>query len=436
MAQYPLHPRYSRIFLAARDYQCLPVMALIVASAQERSLLMPLKDQRMENRRDEMLGLKGNVESDFLAVLQAWIAARSRQYDLKFCQQWGIHTHSARQAEKLAAQFLNIAQKQSGGGGNKPHAVQWEGDAIGRCLLAGFSDHLAKRRDRGTLRCALVHGRSGELRRQSAVRDHPLFVSAEIVEREVRGNVNLLLGMNTAVKEEWLRELFPGELVEETRLHYDPRQRKVLQLRQRRFRDLQLESKEERSPGLEESAKILAHEVFAGRLKLKQWDASVEIWINRVNLVAASHPEYEIPAITENERLFLLQQICHGAVSYREIKDRQVLPVLQDWLGREQQEFLEHSAPLRYKLPSASGKSLKIRYEPNGKAILSATIQQLYDAPDKPAIADGRIPLTIEILAPNQRPVQVTDDLGAFWTGAYPEIKKQLKGRYPKHHWR
>ncbi len=86
MAQYPLHPRYSRIFLAARDYQCLPVMALIVAFAQERSLLMPLKDQRMEDRRDDMIGLKGKVESDFLAVLQAWIAARSRQYDLKFCQ--------------------------------------------------------------------------------------------------------------------------------------------------------------------------------------------------------------------------------------------------------------------------------------------------------------------------------------------------------------
>ncbi len=219
------------------------------------------------------------------------------------------------------------------------------------------------------------------------------------MEREVRGNVHLLLGMNTAVKEEWLQELFPGELIGETRQHYDPRQRKVLQLCERRFRDLVLESKEEGSPNLEEAANILAREVFAGRLKLKHWDVSVETWINRVNLLAVSHPDFEIPAITENERLFLLQQICHGAVSYREIKDRQAMPVLQDWLGREHQEFLEYSAPLRYTLSPASGKSLKIRYEPNGKAILSATIQQLYDAPDKPAIANGKIPLTIEILA-------------------------------------
>ncbi len=434
MAKYPLHPRYARIFLAARDYQCLPVMALIVAFAQERSLLMPLKDQRMEDRREEMLGLKGKVESDFLAVLLAWSAARSHQYDLKFCQKWGIHAHAARQAERLAAQFLSIAQKQGDAGGNQNHEVQWDGDSIGRCLLAGFSDHLAKRRDRGTLRCTLVHGHSGELRRQSAVRDHPLFVSAEIVERDVRGNVSLLLGMNTAVKEEWLREIFPGELVEEALHHYDPRLRKVLQIRQRRFRDLVLECMEVGSPDLEKSAKILAREVFEGRLKLKHWDATVETWINRVNLVAASHPEYESPAITDNERFFFLQQICHGAVGYREIKDRQTLPVLQDWLGPEHHPLLEHLAPTHYTLPS--GKSLKIRYEPNGKAVLSATIQQLYDAPDKPAVADSRIPLTIELLAPNRRPVQVTNDLGAFWTGAYPEIKKQLKGRYPKHEWR
>lgn len=432
MAQYPLHPRYSRMFLAAQEYHCLPVMALIAAFAQGRSLLMPLSERGKEDRRDEMLGLKGKVESDFLPVLHAWMAARSRKYDLQFCRQWGINANAARQAERLAAQFLNIAGRQGNGEQDRP--IQWDGVSIGRCLLVGFSDHLALRRDRGTLRCGLVHGRSGELRKHSAVRDHPLFVSSEIEERDVRGSINVLLGMNTAVNEEWLREMFPGELIEEHRLVYDSRQRKVLQVHERRFRDLVLESKEKGSPNLEESAQILSHEVFEGRLKLKRWDAAVESWINRVNLLAANCPEYEIPSIHQNERLFLLEQICHGAVSYREIKDRETLPVLREWLREDQRQLLEHWAPERYTLPS--GRSLKIRYESNTKAVLSAAIQQFYEAPDKPVIANGKIPLTIELLAPNGRPVQVTDDLGAFWTGAYPEIKKQLKGRYPKHEWR
>ncbi len=432
MASFPLHPRFSRMFLAAREYDCLPVMALIAAFAQGRSLLMPLKDQRAENRRDGMLGIKGKVESDFYAVLLAWMAARERNYDRSFCTQWGINANSARQAERLAAQFLTIAGRQESG--KTENAVKWKEGSVGRCLLAGFSDHLALRRDRGTLRCALIHGRRGELRRQSVIRDFPLFVSSEIVERDVRGDIGVLLGMNTAVREEWLEELYPGEFVVEARITYDSRQRKVLQTRERRFRDLILESKEEGVPDLDEAARILAKEVAEGRLKLKRWDSSVETWINRVNLIAANFPEYEIPPIGESNRLLLVEQICHGAVSYKEIKDRQPLPFLQEWLREDQHRLLDYLAPLRYEL--SKGKSPKIRYEPGGKAVLSAFIQQFFDAPDNPAIAEGRIPLTIELLAPNGRPVQTTDNLGAFWTGAYPEIKKQLKGRYPKHEWR
>jgi ATP-dependent helicase HrpB len=103
------------------------------------------------------------------------------------------------------------------------------------------------------------------------------------------------------------------------------------------------------------------------------------------------------------------------------------------WLAAGQEALLEKCAPERVDLPRQ--KTARLRYEADGRAYLSATVQQLYDAPGK-LLLGGRVPVIYEILAPSRRPVQVTSDLAAFWTGAYEEVKKQLKGRYPRHEWR
>lgn len=430
MVSFPLHPRYSRMFLAAHESACLPIIALMAAFTQGRQILLPINDKRMAAERDNLLRDETAELSDFFFVLRAWDLARSREFDHGFCRKWGIHAQAARQAGALVNQFLSIAEKEGLCIENTP----MDANAVRRCLLIGFSDHLARRLDRGTLRCELVHGRRGELRRQSVVSDAPLFVSAEIEERDMRGEVVVLLGMNTAVEEEWLNELFPHDFNEEERIFYDSGQRRVVCRRERRFRDLVLESRESDQASPDQAARLLAEEVANERLKLKGWDGKVEAWINRVNFLSKHCPELEIPEITEDDRGLLLEQICYGAVSYKEIKDRDVWPTLKDWLLDEQLACLDEMAPERYTLPS--GRRTKIRYEPDGKAVLSATIQQLYDAPDQPAIAGGRVPLTIELLAPNQRPVQITDNLEAFWENSYPEIKKQLQGRYPKHEWR
>ncbi len=111
------------------------------------------------------------------------------------------------------------------------------------------------------------------------------------------------------------------------------------------------------------------------------------------------------------------------------------MPVLQEWLNPALVPLVDRFAP--EKLELSNGHRARIRYEPDGTAIASATIQRLYDVPQRElVVAEGRLQLKVELLAPNQRPVQVTDDLDAFWTGSYEKIKKDLKGRYPKHEWR
>jgi ATP-dependent helicase HrpB len=104
-------------------------------------------------------------------------------------------------------------------------------------------------------------------------------------------------------------------------------------------------------------------------------------------------------------------------------------------LNGGQQKALDEFAPERIKL--TSGRTAKIIYADDGSApTIAARIQDLYDTPRGLAVGRGRIPLRIQVLAPNHRPIQITNDLETFWRESYPKIKKELQRKYPKHQWR
>jgi ATP-dependent helicase HrpB len=309
--------------------------------------------------------------------------------------------------------------------------------AVQRCILVGFSDHLARRLEPGAPRCELVHGRRGTLARESVVKA-PLFVVADVREVESgRGrerNLNVVLNLATAVEEEWLRELFPGDFKEARSVVYDAALRRVVARMEKRFRDLVLEQETAGDPPVDEAAAILAGEVMAGRLALNHWDESVEHWILRVRRLREWMPELELPAIGERDRSVMIEHICHGAFGYNEIKDRPILPVVKSWLSHRQQAWVEEYAPERIKLPN--GRAVKVIYALDAPPTIAARIQDLYGITDALRIANRRVAVRIEVLAPSNRPVQVTENLGAFWRETYPKLKPQLQRRYPKHEWR
>ena len=130
----------------------------------------------------------------------------------------------------------------------------------------------------------------------------------------------------------------------------------------------------------------------------------------------------------------LIEQICQGATSYKEIKERPVLPVLKSWLSAGQQRALDQFAPERIKLPN--DRNARITYGATHAPTIAARIQDLYGVENGLMIGQGRIALRIEVLAPNHRPIQITDDLATFWRENYPKIKQELQRKYPKHRWR
>jgi ATP-dependent helicase HrpB len=188
-----------------------------------------------------------------------------------------------------------------------------------------------------------------------------------------------------------------------------------------------------KNPPSAESAQILAKEVMNGNLKLKGWGDKCNVWISRVEFVSRFFPEYEIPKFEDADKLLVLTDLCEGALSYKEIKDKDCWPFLQNWLSGLHADVVNKIAPERIKLKN--GTEVKVIYGNNGPKI-SVLLQRLYDVDSTPLLHDGRIPITVEILAPNHRPVQTTNDLSSFWKDSYSNVKKQLKGRYPKHEWR
>ena len=351
MLAFPMHPRYARMLIAAQDYGCVRAVALIAALTQGRDLLARRQGgAQLDDGRDELFD--GESESDFFVLMRAWRYAEQSGYQIDRCRRLGINAQAARQIGPLFEQFLRIAAEEGLEISEKP----MDRAAVQRCLLVAFPDHLAKRLDAGSQRCELVHSRRGTLARESVVKA-PLFVVAEMREVESGGgrerNLNVVLSLATAVKEEWLREMFPQGFSETRAVGYDPALRRVVAREERRFRDLVLEEKISDHPPADEAAAILAREVVAGRLVLENWDESVEQWILRVNRLREWMPELELPAIAEDDRAVMIEHICHGAFSHNEIKNRPVLPVVKSWLSRQQQTWIEEYTPERIQLPKA-----------------------------------------------------------------------------------
>ena len=429
MLAFPIHPRYSRMLLAAQDFACVYQACLVAALTQGRDLLIRNPGKEIERFREDLLG--DRASSDLWILMRAWDHAVQNRFRVDACRRAGIHALTARQVGPLLSQFLRIAERE----GLTVQEASISDVALQKCILIGFSDRVAHRLDHGTLRCELVHGRRGVLARESAVQKNSLFVACEVREIESRDkSVNTLISLATAIELEWLLELFQDDLTKRTRVFYDTAARRVYAEEVLFFRDLELNKSRVEPPPTDAAAKLLADEVVAGRLTLSGWTHNVDQRVLRLNLLAGWCPELGLPPIQDEDRRHLIAQICHGAFSYKEIKERAVAPVVKSWLSSAQNDLLDKQAPER--LPLSNGRTPKVVYVAGGPPYIALRIQELYDVESTPLIALGRIPVLVHVLAPNMRPVQITQNLAGFWKEQYPGIKQELQRKYPKHQWR
>ena len=407
MLRYPLSPVLARLMVAGQEYHCEQEMAAIAALIQSEGVA--LHSGLHPSLREE------TDFSDFQAEWRAVQAAADMHYDAGQCSKWGIMGRAARE---IQAAFRQL-------GGRSAPRFNEHRDAILRGLIAAMPDNIAAaNRTIGTAR--LTAHRSGKIVADSVGRNSAVFHAAEITEIGGKG-VETRLSRCTMVPAEYLSTTSHDAAV------YDSARKRVLNYRRTLYADLVLEEKETGDASPEAAAPLLAEQVVRGNLRLEKWDGHVLQWIHRLTCLRHAMPELEMPEFGEEDRLVAITMICEGAVCYKDIAERPVIPILEEWLSPWQKQCLNKYAPKAIALPN--GREVKLLYREDGTPVFSLKCQLLFGVPQTPAIAEGRVKCLAEILAPNQRPYQITADLASFWRNGYPQMKKDLAGRYPRHHW-
>ena len=167
------------------------------------------------------------------------------------------------------------------------------------------------------------------------------------------------------------------------------------------------------------------------------WNTDSEQWLQRWRCAAEWLPELALPAADDVTLLAGLEQwlLPHldGLSRLEELKRLSLLTILRGCLSWPQQQKLDELLPVYFTAPT--GSRIALRYEAGRSPVLAVRIQEMFGQSETPKVANGKVALQIELLSPAKRPLQITQDLVAFWQGAYSEVKKEGKGRYPKHYW-
>ncbi len=411
MLRYPLPPVLSRLMVAGVEEGCEAEMCAIAALLGGEAIALKTGLHESLTQPDDW--------SDFQAEWRALRFAQDCRYEIGACGSKGI---MARAAREIIASY-----RQMNRGAEEPD-FESHRSAITRALVHAMPAHVAVRHNKNTHTARLTAKRSGKISAPSiaCADDCELFLAAEITEIGGKG-VETRLNRCTL--------LSPDDIdltwIDEAR--YDSTRKRVLNFRCAYFRDLLVTEKEMGDAHPDAAAPLLAEQLVSGKLVLSSWDGHVLQWLNRLSCLRQAMPELEMPEFTEEDKLVALSMLCDGAVSYKEVINRQILPILHEWLSPWQKECLKKYAPKSLKL--SNGREVKLLYREDGTPSFGLKCQFLFGVEETPTVAEGRVPCLIEILAPNQRPYQVTSDLPSFWARGYPQMKKDLAGRYPRHPW-
>ena len=150
--------------------------------------------------------------------------------------------------------------------------------------------------------------------------------------------------------------------------------------------------------------------------------------------VAEWFPDRGLIQYDDTDMAVVFSEFCSGHRKISTLRKQLMLPFVKNLLSYEEQQYIDKMAPDRLALPN--GWHMRIKYKPGEAPRGNAKIQDLYDVEETPTVAGGRQKLLLEILGPNMRAVQITDDLAGFWRELYPSVRQELSRRYPKHEWR
>ena len=236
----------------------------------------------------------------------------------------------------------------------------------------------------------------------------------------------------SAIEPDWLAELLPGNVRTERHVVFDELRERVIGRLRRTYLGVPLEEMVDTDVDPSQAAALLAEVARADPERAFSSGEAERALLARLEFLRIWLPESDVPA---GDRLWddVLVASCAGRTSLAELRRVSLVSALRRALPHHVRTLVDAEAPVEITLPS--GRRAAIRYDDARAPVVAARVQEIFGLAGTPCLACGRARLVVEILAPNMRPVQRTDDLSSFWQRGYPEVRKQLRGRYPKHDW-
>jgi ATP-dependent helicase HrpB len=380
MARYPLHPRLSRLIVEARHLDVAEDGCTVAAllSAGERLPASPGHHTR----------------SDLVALLEARWEPRTEQ--------------TVRQVRRIV---------------NPPRQRHSDEDALLKAVLAAFPDRVARRRQGAELQ--LASGGPAQLAPSSTVQQAPFLVAVEAEDR--RDQKMPLVRLASAIEPEWLIDLFPDRVREVSEVQWNRAAGRVEATSALMFGEIAIEESRA-TPDPEAAAALLAQKAIEKGMASSD---EVEAFLERLRF-AAQHSA--LPEVSAGQAL---RTLAMGLKSMAELESAAesggLLRALEQQLAPAERRLLDEVAPERIRLPG--GRQVRVHYEAGQPPWIESRLQDFFGMRETPLIARGAVPLVVRLLAPSNRPVQTTTDLAGFWQRLYPQVRKELSRRYPKHKW-
>ena len=402
------HPRLAAMLLAARTPRQQALAADLAALVEARDPLRSRSDALAQRWRALAAFRGGRVPADASRSALAAIDAATRQW--------------RRRLRCEAAPPPDI-----------------EAHELGDLLAHAFPDRIAARHPSDPLRYQLANGRSARLFEDSALRGEPWLVASEL-RHEARGDALLLRA--APVDEARLRADFPERFLEREAAVWDAGKRALVARRESRFDRIVLDSRPAGRVDPAQAAQALTDAVRELGLAVLPWSEGLRQWQAREVSLRQWLPELGLPDLSDAALLATvddwLKPAFAGKTRLDALSEAELGEALKSPLAWELRQQVQRLAPARITVPSGMERRIDYALDHEGAPqppVLAVKLQELFGLADTPAIADGRVPLTLHLLSPGGKPLQVTGDLRSFWDRTYPEVRKEMKGRYPRHPW-
>ncbi len=304
--------------------------------------------------------------------------------------------------------------------------------AVGDLLLAAYPERIARQSERDALRYTLASGRGARLHADSTLRGQPWLLISELAD----DGADALIQQAVPFSAELLQTRWPQRHTQQRELRWNAERGAAEAWIVERFDALQLAARRVPLAADEATAALLAA-VRAQGLQALPWNAAARSLRQRVIalrgwLPDAALPDWSDAALLDTLEHWLLPQL-HGVPALAALAATQVQSALQAQLDHAQMQQLAREAPTHLGVPS--GRSLALDYSDAAAPVLAVKLQELFGLGETPRIARGTVAVTLHLLSPGGRPIQVTRDLRGFWDRTYAEVRRELKGRYPRHPW-